>query len=404
MSSAPRPAKSDFSFIGRNIRLLRKQRGWTIASLAAAASMAEVPLGRIERGENAPSAGVLYRLAKVFGVSVDTLFAEGEDILVSRQAASTEDPFIPVRPAEAFSQTIAQTTREIITAVCMLEDICRAQKQAAIPLNLNFEAGERGLRDLAETVRHYMGIGTSIVFDYIELFESIGFRVVFLPLPKDKPSISFYDMNNRNAFFFIRNRMNPERQLFQLVYGLGRVLMLSWTEQHGRRPFPTGREKTPPAEEQPQAAAAAAPAAGASETLEGKPLTMHRAARKFAAFFLMPEQAVRATVNQLGIRDDEWSWELLLRLKHRFGVSADAFLFRLRELGLIDLILHERFRERIHDHYQATDFAEPDASRRVITPNGRIWDLVLAARQRRDAAPELKKIEATLTRWKVVKV
>jgi transcriptional regulator with XRE-family HTH domain len=68
--------KINLGFIGKNIRKLRRQRSWTMAKLAAKVGMSEVPLGRIERGVNAPSASVIYRLSKELGVSVDMLFAE----------------------------------------------------------------------------------------------------------------------------------------------------------------------------------------------------------------------------------------------------------------------------------------------------------------------------------------
>jgi hypothetical protein len=34
----------------------------------------------------------------------------------------------------------------------------------------------------------------------------------------------------------------------------------------------------------------------------------------------------------LGIQKKHWSYELLLRIKHCFGISAEAFLYRLNEL------------------------------------------------------------------------
>jgi transcriptional regulator with XRE-family HTH domain len=46
--------KLDLSFIGKNIRELRQQRNWSMAKLATRVGMNEVPLGRIERGLNAP--------------------------------------------------------------------------------------------------------------------------------------------------------------------------------------------------------------------------------------------------------------------------------------------------------------------------------------------------------------
>jgi len=65
--------KPTLDFIGKNIRFLRRQSSWTLAELATRVGMSEGPLGRIERGVNAPSASVIYRLSKVFGASVNAL-------------------------------------------------------------------------------------------------------------------------------------------------------------------------------------------------------------------------------------------------------------------------------------------------------------------------------------------
>ena len=42
-------------------------------------------------------------------------------------------------------------------------------------------------------------------------------------------------------------------------------------------------------------------------------------------WLFMPAKAVSDTVEQLGIQKKHWSYELLLLIKHRFGVSAEAF-------------------------------------------------------------------------------
>jgi len=145
---------------------------------------------------------------------------------------------------------------------------------------------------LSETVRRYIGIEHGVVFDYFELFENQGFRVI------------------QNAFFFLNSRPNPERQLFRLAYELGKLLILTYAVNRGEQIFKTDD----------------------GTTFTGKkPLTAHQAARRFAATFLMPAGAVRETVAQLGIQKKHWSYALLLRVKHRFGISAEAFLYRLDE-------------------------------------------------------------------------
>ncbi|MBU0988347.1 MAG: helix-turn-helix domain-containing protein, partial [Proteobacteria bacterium] len=211
--------KIDLGFIGKNIRNLRRQRNWTMAELAARIGMNPVPLGRIERGVNAPSASVIYRLAKTLGVSVDTLFAEHEQDFRSLQHDSSGAPF-PV-PLDSPAETLPPGTRamalDIIDAFRGLEDICNAQKHARIPLLIPFEATENGMEALSQTVRRFMGIEHGVVFDYFELFENQGFRVIVVSMPKPLNSFAYYDPLYQNAFFFLNARENPERQLFRLA-------------------------------------------------------------------------------------------------------------------------------------------------------------------------------------------
>ena len=57
----------------------------------------------------------------------------------------------------------------------------------------------------------------------------------------------------------------------------------------------------------------------------------------------------------------------------------------------------------IHEHYGKTGFGEPDFSRRLLTPNGRLWDLVLTGKESEAEREEVFKIEKVLKKWKVVK-
>ena len=117
----------------------------------------------------------------------------------------------------------------------------------------------------------------------------------------------------------------------------------------------------------------------------------------------MPRKTVLDTVSQLGIQKKQWSYELLLRIKHRFGVSAETFLYRLEELELIDPVLIEPLKEKIYEHYDKTKFGEPDFSRRLLTPNGRLWDLVFTGKEVEEGRDEVMRIEERLKKWKVVK-
>ena len=138
-----------------------------------------------------------------------------------------------------------------------------------------------------------------------------------------------------------------------------------------------------------------------SEIENLRPINTGRAAGRFAATFLMPEAAVRATVSQLGIAADGWSWELLLRIKHRFGISAQSFLYRLHELDLIESRLKDRLDARIKEFYESTGFKEPDSTRRCLTPNGRFFDLFITAQNLKKSKQELIQIHDIEKRYKI---
>ncbi|MCK4469910.1 MAG: DNA-binding protein, partial [Desulfobacterales bacterium] len=58
---------------------------------------------------------------------------------------------------------------------------------------------------------------------------------------------------------------------------------------------------------------------------------------------------------------------------------------------------------KIHEHYGKTGFGEPDFSKRLLTPNGRLWDLVLTGKESKEGREEVLEIEKVLKKWKVVK-
>lgn len=359
------------SRIAANVRSLRCVRHLTQAELARRVGIRAGPMNAIEKGCHVPTGRVLYRLANVLGVSVDAILgrepASGPSQppqYVAEAGAAAGGSRWPAAVAVRLSDDpkLGPAAREVLDGVVQsflaLEDLCGAQKRAHIPLYLPFVASEAGIEALVQQVRQLLGVGQAVIFDYQELLENAGLRVVFCPLPDPHQSAAFYDDANANAFLVVHAELNVERQLFELLKRLGAVYL------HTRR--------------------LCRAAGGPADTLDD----LH-AARKFAALFLMPSTAVRASVAQLGLAPEDWSFELLLRMKHRFGVSAQAYLLRLQELGLIEDRAARQIKVRIASHYAKTSHAEPDATRRILTPNGRLGDLLLAALQKpetRDAA------------------
>jgi hypothetical protein len=96
---------------------------------------------------------------------------------------------------------------------------------AANPLCLAMPHTENGIEDFAMRVRALLGIGPGVIFDYLELFENAGLRVIFAPLPGEVESAACHDPVSENAFLFVSTAgpATAERQLFRLVCELGRI-------------------------------------------------------------------------------------------------------------------------------------------------------------------------------------
>lgn len=342
--------------IGQQVRWFRQIKGLSQVELAQRIGVRPGPLNAIEHGRHVPSGRVLVRLADHLDVTVDDLLGRQKESPDSclRETKATYltgermegKPYaIPMRLRDdvRLDDATEQHLNQLVAEFLMLEDLCGAQKCANIPLRYAFTPDDRGLELLAQQVRQFLGIGQAVIFDYLELFENTGLRVVFCALPDHTASVAYYDSVNSNAFFFINEQQGTERQLFELAKRLGAVYL------H------TG---------------------GLLNAGEQAPDSL-RIARKFAAFFLMPEAAMRTTVAQTGLKPERWTYDLVLRLKHRFGVSAESFVIRLEELALITKALAKKIKTRIRRDYKKTHYQEPGGTCRILTPNGRLDDLRL---------------------------
>ena len=374
----------NLEFIGKNIRLFRRERNWTLNQLASKIGIQEGPLGRIERGVNLPSAMVIYNLTQALDIPANALFAA--DFPQARAATSDKGPVFVIIDSDSTlpPKCFLSACQKLMSSFHALEDILNVQKYAQTPLFIPFESEYAGMEQLSSQVRDAMGIGNAVIFDYLELFEMFGLRVLSFPFMKSADSfdaVSFYEPIHQNAFFFINTKKNSEKQLFSLATELGKILIFNQMKIRNDNLFPDIKSKS-----------------------ELRPINPIRAAKHFAATFLMPETAVRATVRQLGITPAAWTWELLLRIKHRFGISIEAFIYRLVELDLITKELTQTYLKKIQAHYKQTNFDEPGACRRLLNVNGRFFDLLLTADTIESAKDEIKVIKKVVTESKLIKI
>jgi Zn-dependent peptidase ImmA (M78 family)/transcriptional regulator with XRE-family HTH domain len=360
--------------VGLTIRALRQQRHLQQGELAKLVHMTPAQLCNIEKGKNQASIRTLTRISNALDVALI-------DIIQPKTYIKCEDDFAAMPAGEPTPQAAGAPSgekqpRATITRVLAdgqtlpedlakqienkmkryldLEDRCHICKASILPLRMPFTVSDEGAEMLAAHVRTFAGVGSAILYDYPELLENLGLRILFLKMPADIQSVSFRDAENENVFIFLSTDLTPERQLFRLFYELGLIFL---SAKLGCRPIYESKEN-------------------------------REFAKRFAATFLMPRESVLATLGQLNLRADKWTYELLLRIKARFSVSAEAFTYRLCEVGALSRELCDQFIQRIHAEYgQGDKCHEPNGSRRNLVQNERFDDLALRAKIKDDPAP-----------------
>ncbi|MEU6562722.1 helix-turn-helix domain-containing protein [Nocardia nova] len=68
--------EGDVGWIGRRVGQLRRERGWTLATLGGKVDLSSTQLSRIESGVRQPSVGTLIEIARAFGITLSELVAE----------------------------------------------------------------------------------------------------------------------------------------------------------------------------------------------------------------------------------------------------------------------------------------------------------------------------------------
>ncbi|MHB8618448.1 MAG: helix-turn-helix domain-containing protein [Chloroflexota bacterium] len=69
----PRTAADLAPELSRQVRSLRRAKGWTLDQLSGMSAVSRSMLSQVERGEANPTLGVAFRIARAFGVSLDDL-------------------------------------------------------------------------------------------------------------------------------------------------------------------------------------------------------------------------------------------------------------------------------------------------------------------------------------------
>lgn len=282
--------------IGRRLKEIREERGWTQHTLAEKVSVSQSTIAGVESGSQLPGAALLGRLSELFRVNLDYFYRE------------KENPFEMLLRAETVDESDVATLREIKERCLRYRQIEELAKEEAPPTP-QYPPPPKGAHivsyaeRIAEQERLRLDVGFDPLTDLPRVLESQGVRVLGFEAETDLDGL-FLASDEEGSFALVNTSKPKNRQLFTLAHEYCHILL--------HRGIGTRLDYDI-----------------FSMPRKGDPVEM--AAGAFAAAFLMPAFKVRESwSNRNKSRTSRLIW-----LKRSFGVSYRALGWRLLNLGLI---------------------------------------------------------------------
>lgn len=313
--------------LAQRLRMARTNVGLSQDEVAAELGVARPTVSQIEAGKRSVSSIELARLAGLYRRSLASFFDE------DFEEALSEDPLTILFRANNLGPEDLRVVEEF-------EEFCRSYRDLEALLGLEDEkdplpdyggigepynklqAMRQGEKVAAEE-RRRLGLGDDPIKDVFELLESQGVRLFVRRLREGGISGLFLYSSEIGPCILINGSERPGRLAFDAVHEYAHVLLDRRLRAHAS---PSGRR---PEEHE--------------ELLEVR-------ANSFAAAFLMPAAGIKRFLWDLGVTHDGPRGELdvvdVLYLQRAFGVSYQATLYRLQNLGWLGRAKREALGER----------------------------------------------------------
>lgn len=287
--------------VGERLRLARDGAKIKQAAAATAIGVARTTLVAIEQGERRARMGELQQLAKLYGTSVNALL---------RQEAIHVDLAPRFRKIfgnnDAAADFAAELMADLVKAEVELENLLGVKRPRNYPPERPILPGDvraQAEQDATE-LRPRLGLGVGAVPDIVTLLEmEFGIRV------------------------YIRRFDGRISGLFAYDEALGACMLLNANHPRDRRNQTAGHETGHFISTRRQAEIL--------HTDETENSREERYANAFARAFLTPARAVKQKFQEVTAGSDRLSRRHVIILAHFFGISREAMVRRLEELGLV---------------------------------------------------------------------
>jgi Zn-dependent peptidase ImmA (M78 family)/DNA-binding XRE family transcriptional regulator len=315
--------------LAERLKQARETVGISQARVAVALGLSRPTISQIESGERKVNSIELAKLAHLYGRSMSEFLAADFDpgsVLRALFRARLDQELQPIM-LEAASHCL-----EIGRETHNLEKILGISNrpgppllgQAVAPADSRAESFEQA-EEAACAERARLGLGIAPLPDLVDLFESQGVRVALLDLPDQVEGLSLFPPDLGPYIVVNCNRASHARRRFSFAYEYAHVLF----DSHEQSQISLRGERDDPREFR---------------------------ANAFAAAFLMPADGIRRQLSSIGKRQEQISFRVsegglasvqghdewnavqptdVAQLAHHFGVSHQALIYRLNDLGFL---------------------------------------------------------------------
>ncbi|MEZ9920028.1 helix-turn-helix domain-containing protein [Vibrio breoganii] len=270
----------------------RKAAGLSMSALASEVGLSANAIKKYEHGTTMPSSSNLLKLAKALDVRTEYFFRPTKVKLEGveyRKRASTPKKVLDRINGDVLDQ--AERWQELLE---LYPDSVKPIPDFELPEDLPAQITcLEQAEDLAVQMRHAWDLGLNPIHDMIDTLESKGVMIITTDVETDKKFDGLAGKIGNTPVVVISTAQSGDRQRFTLAHELGHLVV------HGR-------------------------------LAEG--LDEEKACNAFAGAFILPAQTL---IEHLGEKRRHIEPRELFMLKHEYGISMLAALFRAGQCGII---------------------------------------------------------------------
>lgn len=281
--------------IGQRIKQARKSNNLSLRDLGSQAGISPMAISKYERDQDTPSSGVLLRMAQALGVNIDFFFRPTA-IAVQLQAYR-KHAALGVKEQEAIEMRIQEWVERYLEVESLFPD-----EQQEVYLAVHEVTSFGQIENAASELRQSWNLGLDPIENMIQLLEDKGIKVGLVSGFDHFDACTF--KANDVPVIVSKTELPGDRQRFNLGHELGHLV------------------------------------------LEVKDdLNPEHASHRFVGAFLVPVETARF---ELGTSRSDLDMNELYMLKHKYGLSMQAWIYRAKDLEIISpntaARLFQRFR------------------------------------------------------------